>query len=185
MRGRSRAAAILAFAVLGLAACAGPTPPPSGPSGPLPYAVLADAGAGGLLVVRLAPLVERGRLYSGFGWRRQPSGGGGAYHRGLDIAAPAGTPVRAAAAGQVVEAGWSGGFGRLVRIRHGARLETAYAHLSRFAPRLAVGREVDAGELIGHVGSSGRATGPHLHFELRRDGRALDPLQLPPAPPGG
>ena len=151
----------------------------------LPYAVVADDGDGGALRLHLAPLVEDGQLVSGFGWRRHPMGGGGAYHRGLDIAAPSGTPVRAAASGEVVEAGWQGDYGLMVRIRHSDEVETVYAHLSRLTPQLELGRQVRQDEVIGHVGSTGRATGPHLHFEVRHDGRALDPLALPPVPSGG
>jgi murein DD-endopeptidase MepM/ murein hydrolase activator NlpD len=151
----------------------------------LPHAVLADAGAGRQLHLHVAPVVEGGRFVSGFGWRRHPLGGGGAYHRGLDIAARSGTPVRAAASGVVVEVGRRGAFGRMVRIRHSVGLETLYAHLSRYAGHLASGRKVRQDEVIGYVGASGRASGPHLHFEVRRNGVALDPLSLSPLPHGG
>ena len=181
------------FLLAGCAAPALPLPPErplstssstaSGPS--LPHAVLADDGAGRQLHLHVAPMVKGGRFVSGFGWRRHPLGGGGAYHRGLDVAARSGTPVRAAASGEVVDVGRRGAFGRMVRIRHSVDLETLYAHLSRYAGYLAIGRKVRQDEVIGYVGASGRASGPHLHFELRRNGRALDPLALPPLPHGG
>jgi murein DD-endopeptidase MepM/ murein hydrolase activator NlpD len=151
----------------------------------LPHAVLADDGAGRQLHLHVAPVVEGGRFVSGIGWRRHPLGGGGAYHRGLDVAAPSGTLVRAAASGEVVDVGRRGAFGRMVRIRHSVDLETLYAHLSRYAGYLAIGRKVRQDEVIGYVGASGRASGPHLHFEVRRNGVALDPLSLPPLPHGG
>jgi murein DD-endopeptidase MepM/ murein hydrolase activator NlpD len=94
-------------------------------------------------------------------------------HRGLDFGAPTGTPVIAAADGQVVKAGWAGGYGRQVRIAHGDGLLTSYSHLSRIvAPD---GGLVRRGELIGYVGSSGLSTGPHLHYEVWKDGEAVNP----------
>lgn len=159
-----------------------PTPPATADDPHLPQAVLADGGA---LRLHLASLVDGGLLVSSFGRRRHPMGGSGGYHRGLDIAAPSGTPVRAAASGEVVEAGWSGDFGLMIRIRHSAEIETVYAHLSRPAPHLRTGRQVRQDEIIGDVGATGNASGPHLHFEVRRNGRARDPLALPPLPYGG
>lgn len=163
-----------------------PSPKPSSKGGKphLPHAVLADNGDGRRLHLHIAPLVEGGRFTSGFGWRQHPMGGGAAHHRGLDIAAPSGTPVRAAASGMIVAFGRRGAFGRMVRIRHAGELETVYAHLSRYAEHLEVGRRVRQDEVIGYVGSSGRSSGPHLHFEIRRGGRALDPLALPLLPHG-
>ena len=97
------------------------------------------------------------------------------FHAGLDYAAPSGAPVSAAAAGRVTFAGWStGGWGRLVTIAHAGGTRTMYAHLSRVGAR--VGQRVEAGQRIGRVGASGRATGPHLHFEVRLRGAAVDPL---------
>ncbi len=95
-------------------------------------------------------------------------------HTGIDIAAPAGTAVRAARAGRVAFAGRKGSYGRLVVLDHGRGFASWYAHLSRIAVR--PGQHVDAGAVIGRVGTSGNATGPHLHFEIRRRGRPLDPL---------
>lgn len=187
-RSRARLPALLIsvvgslFLLTGCAAPALPLPTSSSPAGDprLPHAVLADDGAGHRLHLHVAPVVEGGEFISGFGWRRHPLGGGGAHHRGLDIAAPAGTPVRAAASGRIVELGRRGAFGRMVRIRHSVAFETVYAHLSGYARHLEIGRQVRQDEVIGFVGSSGRSSGPHLHFELRRNGRALDPLALSP-----
>ena len=108
-----------------------------------------------------------GTLTSGFG----PRGGG--MHEGIDIAAPNGTPVRAAAAGRVIVAGWSGGYGNLVVIDHGNGIATAYAHLSAI---YASGGSVSQGQSIGAVGSTGHSTGNHLHFEVRVNGSPVDPL---------
>ena len=114
-----------------------------------------------------------GRLTSGYGTRMHPLLGHARFHRGIDLAAAAGTPVRAAAAGQVVRAGWRGGYGRQVTLAHGQVLATSYAHLSRISAR--VGERVARGRVIGFVGSSGLSTGPHVHFEVARNGRAIDP----------
>jgi murein DD-endopeptidase MepM/ murein hydrolase activator NlpD len=133
-------------------------------------------GKGESVRINVASVVDGGLLTGRFGERRGSMGGGRGRHTGIDVSAPAGTPVRAAAAGRVVEAGRHGAYGRLVRIRHSPHLETAYAHLSRFADQVGPGRWVNQGEVIGHVGTSGRTTGPHLHFELIRFGRPVDPL---------
>lgn len=123
----------------------------------------------------LERLVEGGELVSGFGWRRHPMGGGGAHHDGIDVKAPRGTPVRAAWAGTVTRIGWGENFGRFVQIRHGDNLQTVYAHLARVPKTLAVGQGVTEHDVIGFVGSSGRSTGPHLHFEVHREGKPVDP----------
>jgi murein DD-endopeptidase MepM/ murein hydrolase activator NlpD len=125
------------------------------------------------------PLDGPRRITSAFGWRAI-SVGGNRYHQGLDLGAPTGTPVRAARAGTVVRSGWIGAYGYAVYVRHEGGFETRYAHLSQRL--VAVGEVVRRGEAVGRVGSTGASTGPHLHFEVRRDGRALDPLAvLPPA----
>ena len=97
-------------------------------------------------------------------------------HRGVDIAVPAGTPVRAMAAGRVAFAGTLRGYGRAVIIQHNPRLRTLYAHLSEIEVR--AGDDLDGRAIIGRSGSSGRTTGPHLHFEILRDGAAEDPVPL-------
>jgi len=173
------AAWLLFFAVGAIAA--GCAAAPMARAGSLPPSVTVDDGKGSRLELNLAGMVEGGALVSGFGWRRQhPMGGGGASHAGIDIKAPRGTPVRAAAAGVVVEIAWGADFGRFVRLRHGERLETVYAHLTRVVKPLKVGDVVTADDIIGHVGSTGRSTGPHLHFEVRRNGTPIDPLGRPP-----
>ena len=97
-------------------------------------------------------------------------------HRGVDLAVPVGTPIRAMKAGRVRLAGVLGGFGNVVILDHGGRLETVYAHLSRIDVR--AGEEVGHEQIIGLSGRSGNATGPHLHFEIRRRGNAEDPVPL-------
>lgn len=112
-------------------------------------------------------------ISSGFGYRRDPFNGGGAMHSGLDFRAPYGAPIHAAAAGTVTFSGWKGGYGKVIEISHGSGMITRYAHMSRFSTQ--VGAEVEAGAVIGAIGSTGRSTGPHLHFEVRIDGRAVNP----------
>lgn len=114
----------------------------------------------------------RGRISSPFGWRW--SRYGREYHRGVDIAAPYGTPVMAADSGTVTFRGWSGGYGRLIIIEHGNGYSTYYAHLSSYSVKL--GQAVKKGAVIGRVGSSGRSTGPHTHFEIRKNGEPVNPL---------
>ena len=99
-------------------------------------------------------------------------------HRGVDYAAPTGTPVYAAGDGTVTHRGWKGGYGRVVFIRHGTRYTTVYAHLSRYARGLRVGSKVTQGQIIGRVGRSGVATGPHLHYEFRIDGVHRNPVKV-------
>lgn len=99
----------------------------------------------------------------------------GRLHAGIDIAAPTGTPIRAAATGQVISAGNGGGYGNLMLVAHGGGIVTAYAHQSRFGA--GAGQVVAQGEVIGYVGSTGHSTGPHLHFEVRVNGSPTDPLE--------
>ncbi len=108
-----------------------------------------------------------GPVVSGYGWRW------GRMHEGIDIAAGYGTPIRAAAAGTVIYAGWMGGYGNLIIIDHGGGLATAYAHQSSFAVG---GGSVSQGQTIGYVGCTGHCFGPHVHFEVRSNGAAVDPL---------
>jgi murein DD-endopeptidase MepM/ murein hydrolase activator NlpD len=115
-------------------------------------------------------------ISSTFGVRKDPLLGTPAHHSGMDFRAPAGSPARASAAGKVVTAGWNGGYGRMVEIEHSSGFTTRYAHLSKIGVK--VGQEVAGGEEIGKVGSSGRSTGPHLHYEIRRNGEAIDPLRF-------
>lgn len=127
------------------------------------------------------PLDSR-RITSGFGLRRHPLLGYTRLHRGVDFAAAVGTPVLAAGDGVVEQAGWAGGYGRSVRLRHAGGIETLYAHLSAWAPGLAPGRPVRQGQLIARTGASGLATGPHLHFEVIVAGEPVDPAGVRPTP---
>jgi murein DD-endopeptidase MepM/ murein hydrolase activator NlpD len=117
----------------------------------------------------------RGRVTSGFGFRRHPVFGTQEMHTGIDIGAPSGTPVVSARAGIVIAADWEGGYGKLVRVDHGDGLTTSYSHLSQIAVH--VGQQVYPGDLVGYVGTTGFSTGPHLLFEIRVHGRPLDPLK--------
>ena len=119
------------------------------------------------------PLAGRQEITSGFGVRMDPFLGRMALHAGLDMREEPGSPVRATAGGKVVTAGWSGGYGNMVEIEHGNDLSTRYGHLS--AINVAEGQTVAPGTLLGRVGSTGRSTGPHLHYEVRIDGEAVDP----------
>lgn len=111
---------------------------------------------------------------SGFGWRDDPFRHDRRYHRGTDFHAKAGTPVLAAGDGVVIFAGRQRGYGNVIYVDHGGGVVTRYAHLRRIETKKNLA--VTAGERIGQVGSTGRATGPHLHFEIRLDGRAVDPV---------
>ena len=119
------------------------------------------------------PLAGDREIGSGFGWRAHPMTGMPNLHEGLDLTAPAGVPILAAASGQVVKAGWQGGYGMLVEIAHGRSLVTRYAHAQGIHVRS--GDWVGQGQMIAEVGSTGHSTGPHLHFEIRLHGQALDP----------
>ena len=115
-----------------------------------------------------------GRLISGFGNRRHPIFGGIRFHSGVDIAAPSGTPIVAADGGEVLQASYSGGYGYSILIYHGGGFATFYAHMSSFA--VGQGQMVKRGQVIGYVGTTGWTTGPHLHFEVRINGVAQNPL---------
>ena len=161
----------------------------SGPSGEMPCYVLpaqgtsgyecfdfqappsGQGGAGGHLIVPV-----RGVTTSGFGPRLHPILKQVRKHNGVDWRAPIGTPVHAAAKGTIALAGNGGGYGNVVYIDHANGRQTRYAHLNGFAPGLTAGKEVAQGELIGFVGTTGRSTGPHLHFELHLNGAPVDPL---------
>ncbi len=122
--------------------------------------------------------VDGARLSSNFGKRRHPVLGYTRMHKGIDFAAPTGTPILAAAAGVVELAARSRGYGRYVKIRHNAEYSTVYAHMSKMAPGLKPGRKVEQGTVIGAVGATGIATGPHLHYEVLQRGKQVDPLRL-------
>ncbi|MEL7189199.1 MAG: peptidoglycan DD-metalloendopeptidase family protein [Pseudomonadota bacterium] len=112
-------------------------------------------------------------ITSDFGYRRDPFNGGGAMHGGIDFRGPVNSPIFAAAKGEVVFAGWMGGYGRVIDVRHTNGMVTRYAHLYRIEVK--VGDGVEAGQRIGGLGSSGRSTGPHLHFEVRINNQAVNP----------
>ena len=114
-----------------------------------------------------------GVITSPFGWRRSPFGGGAEFHQGLDIGANMGTTVTAAASGTIISAGWYGGYGNYILIDHGGGMSTGYGHLSRIF--VSNGQQVQRGQAIGAVGSTGASTGPHLHFEVRISGKPVDP----------
>ncbi|WP_143596400.1 M23 family metallopeptidase [Tistlia consotensis] len=120
---------------------------------------------------------------SPWGWRIHPVLGGRRFHKGVDFGAPKGTPIRAAAKGVIETIGWRGNYGEYIRLRHDGSLETAYAHLSGFAHGLHRGSRVERGQVIGYVGSTGLATGPHLYYEVLLDGKQVNPLAPPQAFP--
>ena len=110
---------------------------------------------------------------SSYGWRIDPFNGNKAFHEGLDFTANTGTAIRAAADGIVLSAEQGGAYGNIVKIEHGAGLETRYAHASKLLVK--AGERVVKGQIVAQVGSTGRSTGPHLHYEIRLNGASLDP----------
>lgn len=142
-----------------------------------PVAAVAGGGAEEAALPDLSVLTGepvRGIESSGFGWRDDPIRHRRRFHRGADYRAGRGTPVYSAADGTVIFCGRRGGYGRSIDIAHGPGLLTRYAHLQRI--EVSRGDRVRADDLIGRVGSTGRATGAHLHFEVRIEGRAVDPM---------
>ncbi len=130
--------------------------------------------SGTVSIPSLIPVTSSRGMSSGFGMRVHPVLGGMRAHKGIDLPAPTGTPIHAAADGVVGKADWSGGYGLLVELDHGAAMETRYGHMSRIA--VAEGQRVRKGDVIGYVGSTGRSTGAHLHYEVRIGGDAVNPL---------
>ena len=122
--------------------------------------------------------IDGARLSSHFGMRKHPILGYSRMHRGTDFAAPSGTPIYAAGNGVVEYAGRKGGYGKYVRIRHGGSYKTAYAHMKGFAKGIKKGARVKQGQVIGYVGTTGRSTGPHLHYEVHVDGKQVNPLKV-------
>ena len=120
--------------------------------------------------------VDGARLTSGFGMRMHPILGYTRMHKGVDFGVPTGTPIYAAGDGVIEYAGWAGGYGRFVKIRHNPHMETAYGHMSRIAS--AIGQHVHQGQVIGYVGMTGDATGPHLHYEVVKDGTQVNPISV-------
>lgn len=115
-------------------------------------------------------------ITSTFGTRTDPFFGRPALHAGIDFRSEVGAPIRATGAGKVIAAGYSGGYGNMVEIDHGQGIVTRYGHMSRILA--SVGQQVEVGDEIGEAGSTGRSTGPHLHYEVRRDGQAIDPMRF-------
>ncbi len=126
--------------------------------------------------IPLSPPVERYRLTSRFGGRKDPFTGRNAFHSGLDFAAPKGTTIAAPAAGTVVRSGKQRAYGNLVEIDHGMGITTLYAHLRETS--VSEDEKVESGDIIGIIGSTGRSTGRHLHFEVRIDGKPVDPAKF-------
>jgi murein DD-endopeptidase MepM/ murein hydrolase activator NlpD len=122
--------------------------------------------------------VDGARLTSGFGMRMHPILGYTRMHKGVDFGVPTGTPIYAAGEGVVEFSGWAGGYGRFVKIKHNPHMETAYGHMSRIALTTTVGRHVSQGQIIGYVGMTGDATGPHLHYEVLKDGSQVNPINV-------
>jgi len=131
--------------------------------------------------VFLRPVI--GYISSPFGWRRHPIFGSRRFHSGVDIAGPNGSPIKASNSGKVIHAGWYGGYGKVVILNHGIltdgaysgkKVSTLYAHMSRIEVK--VGNYIKKGQVVGYEGSTGYSTGPHLHFEVRIDGKPANPL---------
>lgn len=122
--------------------------------------------------------IDGARLSSRFGKRRHPILGYTRMHAGVDFAAPRGTPIYAAGNGTIVKAGRNGGYGNYIRIRHNGTYQTAYAHMSKFARSSRSGARVKQGQVIGYVGTTGRSTGPHLHYEVLKNGRQINPRSV-------
>ncbi|MEJ6501727.1 MAG: DUF5930 domain-containing protein [Rhodobacterales bacterium] len=120
------------------------------------------------------PVHSSYRMTSGFGWRRHPTKGTGRMHEGTDFASNAGTPIFATADGVVVYAGWSNGYGNVIKIQHALGFETRFGHLSKL--NVTKGQRVSRGDRIGDMGSTGRSTGPHLHYEIRIGGKPVNPM---------
>jgi len=126
--------------------------------------------------------IDGARLSSGFGNRKHPVLGYTKMHKGVDFAAPTGTPIMAAGDGVVERRGPYSSYGHYICIRHGGNMKTAYAHLSRYAKNIKAGIKVRQGQIIGYVGRTGRATGPHLHFELLQNGKHINPQKITQLP---
>ena len=122
--------------------------------------------------------INGARLSSSFGMRKHPIDGFNKMHRGTDFAAPKGTPIMASGNGIIQKAGWCGGGGNCVKIRHNSTYETVYAHMSKFARGIKKGIRVKQGQTIGYVGSTGKSTGPHLHYEVIVNGKKVNSQKL-------
>jgi flagellar protein FlgJ len=160
---------------------ASPTTPAATPSATVPAAsglaaAAATAAARSVTTASSLTMPLESGTTSGFGWRKDPLGHGRRFHAGVDLRAAYGTEVPAAASGDVTFSGDQGSYGTMVVVRHEDGFETRYAHLS--STEVQVGDRVEAGQAVGRVGSTGRSTGPHLHFEVRRHGQQVDPADV-------
>ena len=126
--------------------------------------------------------INGARLSSSFGMRKHPILGYNKMHRGTDFAAPEGTPIMASGDGVIIKAGWCGGGGNCVKIKHNKTYQTVYAHMKNFSNISIPGNRVKQGQIIGYVGSTGLSTGPHLHYEVIENGKKINSqlLKLPP-----
>lgn len=122
--------------------------------------------------------ISAARISSGFGMRKHPIHGYTRMHKGVDFAAPEGTPILAAADGRVVVVGRKGAYGKYIKIEHGSEYATAYAHLRNFSKGIQAKQFVKQGEVIGYVGTTGTSTGPHLHFEVHKNGKQINPSKI-------
>jgi murein DD-endopeptidase MepM/ murein hydrolase activator NlpD len=122
--------------------------------------------------------INGARLSSPFGMRKHPIDGFNKMHRGTDFAAPKGTPIMASGNGIIKKVGWCGGGGNCIKIRHNSTYETVYAHMSKFARGIKTGVRVKQGQTIGFVGSTGKSTGPHLHYEVIINGKKVNSQKL-------
>lgn len=141
-----------------------------------------NAGGESVRKALMVTPVESGRVSSGYGMRKHPISGYNKMHEGLDFAAPRGTAVMAAGDGVVEYAGRRGSYGHYVRIRHPNNYKTAYAHLSGYGKNIKSGTRVEQGQTIGYVGSTGRSTGPHLHYEVLHAGNSINPTKMKAEP---
>lgn len=141
-----------------------------------------NAGGESVRKALMVTPVESGRVSSGYGMRKHPISGYNKMHEGLDFAAPRGTAVMAAGDGVVEYAGRRGSYGHYVRIRHPNNYKTVYAHLSGYGKSIKSGNRVEQGQTIGYVGSTGRSTGPHLHYEVLHAGNSINPTEMEAEP---
>ena len=122
--------------------------------------------------------IDGARLSSSYGVRKHPILGYNKLHKGVDFAAPKGTPIYAAGNGVIDFVGKNGGYGKYIRIRHNSSYKTAYAHLSNYKKNIYKGIRVSQGEVIGYVGSTGKSTGPHLHYEVIYQNKQINPMKM-------
>lgn len=174
--GLAAAGVLAAAGAINTAAAGAPTADNPSPVASVPADPIPDLIVGPPPVVFSTPMPGY-RINSRFGYRKLP-GEKGRMHEGVDFAAPSGRPIQCAAAGKVLRAGVSPSYGNFVEVDHGDGVTTFYAHMSRRARSAVAGTLVSAGDVLGYVGSTGHSTGPHLHFELRKNERQFDPMRV-------